>query len=251
MAFEINRKQFPQGVIATGAIAGAPLRFAAASSSKRPWAVAMWDFSSDRRWPAAGYEDWDQAFDELVERCYDAVRIEAYPHLIAADPNRSWLLEPVWDAHDRGAPTLVRVQPAPDLHALIAKCRDRGVKVALSTWFREDEDNIRLKSTGPQAMADVWNATLGGIERAGLMDAVLYVDLCNEAPRPLWAPFLQSLLDYGQRPVPRAMTWMRTAIAELRATHPDLPLLFSTNGARAEDNAEHDLRFGDAIEYYV
>ena len=55
----------------------------------RPLAITMWDFSwLERRWPGAGYEDWDQALDELKERGYDAVRIDAYPHLIAAGAER-------------------------------------------------------------------------------------------------------------------------------------------------------------------
>lgn len=45
----------------------------------------MWDFSwLERRWPGAGYENWDLALDELCERGYNAVRIDAYPHLLAA-----------------------------------------------------------------------------------------------------------------------------------------------------------------------
>jgi len=47
----------------------------------------MWDFSwLERRWPGAGYEDWDKVLDELAERGYNAVRIDAYPHLIAENP---------------------------------------------------------------------------------------------------------------------------------------------------------------------
>ena len=30
----------------------------------------------------AGYVDWDQVLDELSERGYNAIRIDAYPHLI-------------------------------------------------------------------------------------------------------------------------------------------------------------------------
>jgi len=49
----------------------------------KPLALTMWDFSwLERRWSGAGYEDWDQALTELVERGYNAVRIDAYPHLI-------------------------------------------------------------------------------------------------------------------------------------------------------------------------
>jgi hypothetical protein len=34
---------------------------------QRPLAITMWDFSwLERRWPGAGYEDWDLALDGLV-----------------------------------------------------------------------------------------------------------------------------------------------------------------------------------------
>ena len=52
-----------------------------------PRAIAMWDFSwLERRWPGAGFEDWDQTLDEFVERGYNAVRIDAYPHLVGLNP---------------------------------------------------------------------------------------------------------------------------------------------------------------------
>ena len=45
---------------------------------QRPLAITMWDFSwLERRWPGAGYEDWDLALDGLALRGYDAVRIDA------------------------------------------------------------------------------------------------------------------------------------------------------------------------------
>src|SRR5271170_2103924 len=63
-----------------------------------PLAITMWDFSwLERRWPGAGYEDWDLALDGLVLRGYDAVRIDAYPHLVAANPSAIWELIPCWD----------------------------------------------------------------------------------------------------------------------------------------------------------
>lgn len=50
----------------------------------------MWDFSwLERRWPGAGYEDWDKVLDELLEQGYNAIRIDAYPHLIAEDPTKN------------------------------------------------------------------------------------------------------------------------------------------------------------------
>ena len=63
-----------------------PISARASLSLDRPCAITMWDFSwLERRWPGAGYEDWDRALDELAERGYDAVRIDAYPHLHAID----------------------------------------------------------------------------------------------------------------------------------------------------------------------
>ena len=53
-----------------------------------PRAITMWDFSwLERRWPGAGYEDWDKVLDELLERGYNAIRIDAYPHLVAENPS--------------------------------------------------------------------------------------------------------------------------------------------------------------------
>jgi hypothetical protein len=38
-----------------------------------PRAITMWDFSwLERRWPGAGYEDYDLALGELKERGYNA-----------------------------------------------------------------------------------------------------------------------------------------------------------------------------------
>ena len=59
-------------------------------------AITMWDFSwLERRWPGAGYEDWDQVLDELLERGDNAIRVDAYPHLIAENPIKKWLLKEV------------------------------------------------------------------------------------------------------------------------------------------------------------
>lgn len=252
-AAPLTRKQF-LGAVAGGvaALAGPSLAKPAGQSAKHPRAIAMWDFSwLERRWPGAGYESWDAALDQLVERGYDAVRIDAFPHLIAGGPGKSWLLKPIWDTQDWGAPALVRVRVLPELHDFIARCRDRGIKVGLSTWFREDEEDVRAKIAGPERMAEIWVATLNGIRRAGLLDAILYVDLCNEWPGPLWAPFVQPPLDWGAWPDPRAMHWMRIAISAIRAEFPDVPMLFSTSGSKAEDYTRNDIGFVDAIEHHM
>jgi hypothetical protein len=191
----------------------------------------MWDFSwLERRWPGAGYEDWDIALDELVERGYDSVRIDPYPHLVGVDPTRDWTLLPVWNQHAWGAPDRITVTVFPALTTFIAKCGDRGIGVALSSWFRDDTTNARMTISSPRKLAEYWRKTLDILSDAGLLSSILYVDLCNEYPLQQWAPWL-----YGTES-PRAELapsdelsrwWMTESIKELRQHHPTVPYCFS------------------------
>ena len=212
----------------------------------RPRAITMWDFSwLERRWPGAGYEDWDEALDGLVERGYDAVRIDAYPHLVAADAGREWLIEPVWDQQVWGSPAPIRVRVQPALNAFLAACRSRGIAVALSTWFRADTAETHRRIDSAQAMADIWIATLRTIEDAGLLDALLWVDLCNEWPGDIWAPFFRNEppeLTWGGWHTPVSMAWMRESLAAVRAVYPGLPLCYSFDGMEDRYYTERDLR---------
>ena len=112
--------------------AGAPVRTVVHEKKSKvaPRAITMWDFSwLERRWPGAGYEDWDKALDELAERGYNAIRIDAYPHLVAENPDGKWLLKEVWNQQDWGSPDLNEVQVQPALNQFLAKCKERGIKV--------------------------------------------------------------------------------------------------------------------------
>ena len=73
-----------------------------------PLAFTMWDFSwIERRWTGAGYENWDLALQELVERGYNAVRIDAYPHLVSADQNKKWTIKWELDELNRRIPFII------------------------------------------------------------------------------------------------------------------------------------------------
>ena len=201
------------------------------SKVTRPRAITMWEFSwIERRWPGAGYEDWDQALDELVERGYDAVRIDAFPHLVSADPDKLWTIFSDGQIGDWGSPSEVDIHVTATLIEFMSKCRDRGVMVGLSSWFKRDPDDTRMNIKTAQDHARIWSDTLGHIDRAGLMDAVLYVDLCNEFPQAKWAPYLYGSDDRTRmEPLTseRIKNWMRDSIAALKERYPDLDYTFS------------------------
>jgi hypothetical protein len=213
--------------------------FLLSAKLQHPLAIAMWDFSwLERRWPGAGNEDWDGALDGLVERGYDAVRIDAYPHLVAADPRREWEILPPWNQQDWGSPARVRVRVLPALTEFIKKCRERGLPAGLSTWFQNDTSGRRLAIASPRAHAGVWLATLEHIECAGLLDTLLYLDLCNEWPLACWAPFFKNTAGVNPRDwrAPASLDWLREACGLIRERHPRLPLTASltSNLARAD-----------------
>lgn len=217
-----------------------------------PLAIAMWDFSwLERRWPGAGYEDWDLILDELKERGYDAVRIDAYPHLLAVDPQREWELLPVWNQQSWGSPALNRVRVQPALNQFLERCQERDIKVALSSWFRRDRHDSRMLITTPQELGRVWMQTLHSIAASGLLNTVLYVDLCNEFPSHIWAPFFSPRAgddDRISRDTADARRWMSESIAVVRAAYPQLDYCFSFI---SEFDKRQDVSFLDLLELHV
>ncbi|MEO6964461.1 MAG: cellulase-like family protein [Acidobacteriaceae bacterium] len=223
----IDRREFIQGASALGVAlsGGVPALASQARIRKHPLAITMWDFSwLERRWPGAGYEDWDRVLDELKQRGYDAVRIDAYPHLIAANPTKEWELVPVWDQQDWGSPAVNRVRVQPHLNEFIAKCFERGILVALSTWWRQDPDNVRMNIKTPQDLAGVWLKALQSIPQHYLKDTILYVDFSNEFCISVWTPWIPS---GTKRDSPEGTRWMRDSIGKLKQTYPNLPCTFS------------------------
>jgi len=228
----------------------------APKSSNRisPRAITMWDFSwLERRWPGAGYEDWNLVLDELKDRGYNAVRIDAYPHLVAEDPGRTWVLEEVWNTQMWGSPDTIRVRIQPELNHFISKCRDRDIKVGLSTWFRRDTDKTLMKVTSAAKMAEAWIKTLDTIAQDGLLDTILYVDLCNEWPGDIWCPFFtndppEHTWTYWH--TDKSMQFMRESVELVRKSYPELPLCYSFTGGQPDLYAEKDLTFFDLIEHH-
>lgn len=255
----LSRRKFIQTAVAATTTTFHPSISRASGTTDgkiHPRCITMWDFSwIERRWPGAGYENWPMVLDELLDRGYDTVRIDAFPHLVSADGEREWSLIPVWTVHDWGSPAKNRIKRIrPLLHEFIALCRERGIKIGLSSWYREDTDNTRMRITSAKLMAEQWINVIDGIRNAGLLDAILYVDLCNEWTGELWAPFFKNdppHLTWGGWHTDSSIVWMRESCEMVAKQFPELPIGYSFEPRDPSKLAGMDLSWADYVEPHL
>lgn len=158
------------------------------SELTNPLAITMVDYSwmlKHHRYGA--YEDYDKFFTELVERGYNAVRMDCFPHLIAADENGEIQETFLHKKEDRktllwGYDFSIRSNPRKSLIEFLTKCREYGVHAGLSTWFIHHGTDRSKIFRSVEDFVRAWDETLTFIKDNGLMDVVTYVDMLNEYP---------------------------------------------------------------------
>jgi len=227
-----------------------PAKTVMPDSLKSPLAITMWEFSwLERRWPGAGYEDWEKALTDLKSRGYNTIRIDAFPHLIHRDPEREYLLKPAWSVQDWGSPAINRVKVQPYFTDFIKRCREYEIKIGLSTWWREDEDKSYNFITSPEKLAEAWLSVLDLLKDQKLLDQIVYVDLSNEWPLSVWTPFKPDISDWS---TPESIRWMRESIKILRSKYPQVPYTFSFTGEITEQTlSKGDLSMLDFLEPHI
>jgi len=230
----------------------------AGSSSERALAVTMWEFSwlVRRSGAEAEYADWDRVLDDLAALGYNAIRLDAFPHLIARGAggeqvDRFTVLPQTplffWGNHDP-----VEVEPRPALIEFLTKLKERGMRAGLSTWFNDDTLHRADEVVSPEDYARVWIETLDVLADEGLHDCIEWVDLCNEFPLPKWArgayPYIfdEPLPDtpigmmghWSDTELERVQRYFDEAIPAVRSAYPDLHYTFSFAAGFAGDNLD-------------
>jgi len=250
-----TRREVIRGMAGTAAAGTlAPLGAGCTGRSSRPgaatreprFATTMWEFSwlVRRSGDEAEYADWDRVLDELGERGYNSIRIDAFPHLTADGPSgeqvERFTVLPQRPRFYWGNHTPVDVEPRSGLVEFLGKCRVRGIRVGLSTWLNDDALGRRATVATPADFARVWLETLDFLASEDLHDVIEWVDLCNEFPLGAWASaayrrifgvdwpnLLPMVLPWTDEVRARVQAYFDEGIAPLRAAYPALRYTFS------------------------
>ena len=144
--------------------------------------IAMWDYSwLNGHYPGGSYEDFNQVTDELLDRGFNTIRIEAFPWIIgqlkSTEEEVTISGEPLanWGVCDRDRKHAV----AKELEEFLEITLRKGISVILSTWSRTCQE---YPEKDPDQFITVWDKTLLFLNDRGLLEHVLYIDLDQEFP---------------------------------------------------------------------
>ncbi len=158
------------------------------SNLKKPAAIAMWDYSWILRHHRYGeFENWNKVLEELAERGYNAIRMDAMPQFVAANTDGKIdsnfrNVKDGWKPSLWGNDYTMSFNPREALLEFLPKCKKHGIKVGLATWFMPHgtvRKDIFMEEGG---LVRAWDETLAFLESHNLFDNVMYVDLLNEYP---------------------------------------------------------------------
>jgi len=160
--------------------------------------IAMWDFSWLYMHHKGGaFEDFEKATDELLERGFNTVRIDAFPLLIAQMKQEQ---KQTWQFPEQSQSTwgFITQPHALNIPAVLIEFMEitkrKHIFVILSSWGAGD----RSKFSDRQKFWEAWEMTLDILSEQNLLDHVLYVDLDQEFP--FFSPFQPALQELGKQP---------------------------------------------------
>jgi len=133
------------------------------------------------------FENWDRVLEELADRGYNAIRIDAMPQLVASDSEGN-ITEEYRSVKDGWTPALwgndytTTIRPREALLEFLPKCKKYGIRVGLATWFQECGTGRKDIFSEEGGLLRAWKETLTFLDQHELLNNVIYVDLLNEYP---------------------------------------------------------------------
>ncbi len=183
-----------------------PLKFSAdmrEGLNPRRVTNAMWDYSwLTQHYPGGAFANFDKAADDLMERGFNTVRIDAFPLVvgalksddetitIAGNPLANWGMSDVDRPH-----AIVR-----ELVEFMRAVKERGLSVILSSWgkdCKEYPDRKLALAKDRDGFRKCWERTLDILGSHDLLGHVIYVDLDQEFP--FFSPFKDELNELAKQ----------------------------------------------------
>lgn len=185
-------------------------------------AMADWgDAWLTRQDPRRGeYHPLERLIGELAERGYNALRIDAFPHLVAPRSDGVVIERFQLLGAERDAPL---IQPRRELVRLATLAREHGIRLWLTSRFLPDTQARRNFVRRPGDFVDVWLHTLSWLDRAGVLDAVVAVDFCHEFGAPASTPPARQRIFQRRLSLARLPGWSAEAEARAEAYLQEVP----------------------------
>ena len=137
----MNRRDFLQTSTSASLTLARLREMKAQQTKQKPFAIAMWDYSWILRHHRYGsFADWERVLNELAERGYNAIRIDAMPQYVAADSDGG-VQQEFRSVRNNWTPALwgndfsMSFHPRDALLEFLPLCRKYGIQPALATWF--------------------------------------------------------------------------------------------------------------------
>lgn len=164
--------------------------------------IAMWDFSwLNQHYKGGFFEDYNKVIDELIERGFNTVRIDAFPLVIGKMDNNDQEITisaaPLenWGATDRDRKHAV----INELLDFMKIAKEKNISVILSSWSLGgviEFPNLKEDYANPKEIWKAWEKVLDILKKEDLLSHVVYVDFDQEFP--FFSPVAPELNRLGQ-----------------------------------------------------
>ena len=164
--------------------------------------IAMWDFSwLFMHYKGGAFENYDKVTDELLERGFNTVRIDAFPLIIGELTNDNQAItipgDPLrnWGQSDIDRPYEV----IKELLEFMEMAKRKKINVILSTWNQDCKEfpDVKKDFSTTEKYWKAWDKVLTLLEENQLLDNVCYVDLDQEFP--YFSPFNVEIEKLGKK----------------------------------------------------
>jgi hypothetical protein len=176
--------------------------------------IAMWDFSwIYMHYPGGAFENFNKVTDELIERGFNTVRIDAFPLIIGKLDSLNQIVTIEGDPLRNWGPSDKDMQHTivSELVEFMQITKEKGLYVILSSWGFgcKEYPEILNDYADQKTFWFAWEKTIDILAENDLLGHVLYVDFDQEFP--YFSPFNSKLNEFGKAPSTKIKDKMEAA----------------------------------------